>query len=809
MTEEWLWTYEGYDPERVGLAETLCTLGNGYLATRGALPENAADGIHYPGTYLAGVFNRLTTQIGGRRVENESMVNAPNWLHLTFNTDDGTPFNTDLCEVLDHRLELDIRRALLARHSRLRHPDGRILQLTQRRFVSMRDQHLAALETTFVAENWSGTLIVESGLDGTVRNAGVDRYAELDNDHLLPILSCEPTGDSVCIEVETNDSHIRIAQTARTRLFSEGEPLIAEREFAGRDRWASQSIPVLVHEGEQVVIEKVLAMFTSRDEGIYEPHQASEHWALHAGDFEALLERHVVSWRHAWNRGRIEVGHADGHTARVLNLHVLHLLQTVSRHSAGLDVGVPARGLHGEAYRGHVFWDELFIFPFLNWRIPELTRSLLKYRALRLDQARFAATQAGYSGAMYPWQSASNGREETQTMHLNPRSGRWLPDASHLQRHVNIAVAFNVWSYWQVTGDMEFMRFWGAEMILEIARFWSSAATYDHLLDRFEIKGVMGPDEYHDRYPDRDEPGLDNNAYTNIMAVWCILRAFDTLNALPAGRSQELKEKLDITGEELDRWGDISRKMRVCFHEGNIISQFEGYEDLAEFDWKAYRAKYGNIQRLDRILESEGDSPNRYKLAKQPDALMLFLLLSVNELRELFEHLNYPWTEDLIERNVSYYAARTSHGSTLSEMIQTWIYAKVDASHAWTLFREALLADVTDVQGGTTTEGIHLGAMAGTVDLVQRCFTGIETRRGKLILDPNLPPQLGSIRFVITYRGRPLQLTFTQEELVVEALPDGAGPLTIEVRDRSHEVHPGDRLVVRLTQQDKPTDTTG
>ena len=190
----------------------------------------------------------------------------------------------------------------------------------------------------------------------------------------------------------------------------------------------------------------------------------------------------------------------DGTTRLALHLHIFHLLQTISRNTLDLDVGVPARGLHGEAYRGHIFWDELFIFPYLTLHLPELVRSLLLYRYRRLPEARWAAQQAGFCGAMYPWQSGSNGREEAQVVHLNPDSGRWLPDASHLQRHINVAIAYNIWQYYQATGDIEFMASYGAEMIFEISRFWASLAQYDSALDRFEIKGVMGPDEYHDGY---------------------------------------------------------------------------------------------------------------------------------------------------------------------------------------------------------------------------------------------------------------------------------------------------------------------
>ncbi|MCB1261410.1 MAG: glycoside hydrolase family 65 protein [Acidimicrobiales bacterium] len=795
----WLWAYDGYDADTQGLRESLCTLGNGVFATRGALAESTADGVHYPGTYLAGVYNRLATELAGRTVENESLVNAPNWLVLRVVADDGTPFDVEHCTVLDHHVELDMRRALLVRRSRLAHPDGRVLDLTERRLVSLRDRHVAALATTLHPEGWSGTVVVHSALDGTVRNAGVARYAELDDDHLVHVGAggtADPEG--ISLEVETSASHIRIAEAARTRVLVAGAAVDVARTTVERERYVGQDLTVPLDPDAPVTIEKVVALCTSRDDGIAAPRLAAEQWALEmAGSFDEVAERHIVSWRHAWDRSRITVVGADARTQAVLNLHLLHLLQTVSKNTTELDAGVPARGLHGEAYRGHIFWDELFIFPFLNWRVPELTRSLLRYRARRLDMARHLARGAGRLGAMYPWQSGSDGREETQTMHLNPASGHWLPDASHLQRHVDIAVAYNVWAYWQVTHDLEFMRFWGAEMLLEIARFWASATTYDAVRDRYDICGVMGPDEYHEGYPWRDEPGLDNNAYTNVMAVWCIERAFDALDALPPHRAAELREKLGIDGAELDRWGDISRKMTVCFLDDGVIAQFAGYDQLAELDWADYTERYGNIGRLDRILEAEGDSPNRYKLAKQPDVLMLLYLLGRDDLQAIVARLGYELDEDAIDRTVAYYDRRTSHGSTLSQMIHAWVFAHLDPDHSWALLRHALVADVEDAQGGTTAEGIHLGAMAGTVDLIQRCYTGLAVRGDVLVLDPALPAPIESVAFGIRFRGYTLDLTVTHDETRLVAKPNGHDEaIVVEIAGATHELAPGDTLVV-------------
>jgi trehalose 6-phosphate phosphatase len=792
---QWHWGYEGLDPVLEGQREALCTLGNGYFATRGAAAEAAVDGVHYPATYIAGVYNRLQAEVAGRVVENESLVNAPNWLCLSFRAEGGRWFGEEGSEILSNNEELDMYRGLLVRRTQWRDANGRVTLVTQRRFVSMRDPHLAGLEATVVAENWEGRLEVRSALDGTVENRGVARYRALGTKHLTPV-SSGAEGEVIWLEVETNQSHIRIATAARTRLFG-GQPLEGAVEVDQRDGYVEQRVVVDVAQGEQVIVEKIAAYFTSKDMAISEPLWEARRWASTvAGPFEELLDRHALTWSHLWRRSRIRLG-ADHDLAQIINLHTFHILQTVSENSIGLDVGVPARGLHGEAYRGHVFWDELFVFPLLNVRFPELTRSLLLYRYRRLDRARRAATEAGFQGALFPWQSGSDGREETQTMHLNPLSGHWRADPTRLQRHTNAAVVACIWQYYQATGDIQFLRFYGAEMILEIARFWASVASYNHALDRYEIKGVMGPDEFHEGYPGRDQPGLDNNAYTNLMAVWCLCVAIETLDILPPVFAREITDRLGIYRPELDRWEQISRKMRVCFHDG-VISQFEGYEDLEELDWERYREIYGDIDRLDRILEAEGGSPDRYKLSKQADVIMLFYVLSSGQLAELLERLGYAYDRELIHRNFEYYVQRTAHGSSLSRVVHAWVSARRDRQASWEFFAKGLHADVAELRGSTTAEGIHVGAMAGTIDLLQRCYTGLEMRHDVLYFNPVIPAEVGSMAFDMRYRGYLVHLEFTSEVARVSVDPAEGAPITVEVQDFISIVEPGQTFEVKI-----------
>lgn len=795
----WSLVFTGFDARQEGLREALCTLGNGYFATRGAATEVQADAVHYPGTYLAGGYNRLTTDIAGQIVENEDLVNVPNWLPLNFRIMEDDWFSLESLEILDYRQELDLKRGLLTRTVRFCDSLGRRTRLRQRRLVHMRYPHLAAIETTLSAENWSGRLDIRSALDGRIGNTGVMRYRGLNSKHLEPLAADAWSDDLFFLLMQTKQSRIAIAQAARTRIFRNGAPIfIKPTMVCSEPGYVAQQFSLPMAEGEQATVEKTLALFTSRDQASSECALEARKTVARAGQFAELLDSHALAWQQLWRRFDMEIelketaASQNGHAELILRLHMFHLLQTASLNTLELDVGVPARGLHGEAYRGHIFWDELFIFPLLNLRLPEITRALLKYRFRRLDEARAMAREAGYRGAMYPWQSGSDGREESQKLHLNPQSGRWIPDRSCLQRHVNAAVAYNIWQYYQVTADMEFMAFYGAEMFLEIARFWASLAHYNERLDRYEILGVMGPDEYHDGYPDVEEGGLNNNAYTNVMAVWVLSEALDLLKRLPDERCQELREMLGLSQEELALWDTISRKMRLVFHSDEIISQFEGYEQLQDFDWPAYRKKYGDIQRLDRILEAEGDSPNRYQVSKQADVLMLFYLFSADKLSQLFARLGYAFTHATIPKNVNYYIKHSSHGSTLSRVVHSWVLARWHRAESWKLFTEALESDVADVQGGTTPEGIHLGAMAGTVDVVQRCYAGIAIHDDVLCFDPLLPHEVARLKMRLHYRGHNLDLQIMDGTLRITVGRSPASAIRIGVGGAYYELRGGE-----------------
>jgi trehalose/maltose hydrolase-like predicted phosphorylase len=793
----WMLAYDFFDPAEEGLREALTSTGNGYFCTRGTAEWADSDDVHYPGTYVHGGYNRETTIMGGRPVLNEDLVNVPNWLVFKLQIEDEL-VSLDDVELLSYRHELDIRNATVVRDLRFRDRAGRETTLLSRRFVSVANMHQGAIEWTITPENWSGKVLVISALDGRVMNRGVARYRQLEGRHLEPDLTRALGPDVIALRARTRQSHIYIAEAARTRVYGEHEVVSVGHDLYQTDNYIQEALTFDVKENSPVRVEKMVALYTSRDHAINEPLANAIKAVDRFEPFAEAFERHARAWGELWSVCDMSIP-KDDRVQLLIRLHISHVLQVCSPHTADLDAGVPARGLNGEAYRGHVFWDELYIYPFLNFRLPEITRELLMYRYRRLDQARAAAKEAGYRGAMYPWQSGSDGKEETQVVHLNPRSGRWDRDLSHNQRHINAAIFYNIWRYHQATEDSEFLLGHGAEMMLEIARFWSSIASFNPDRERYEIHGVMGPDEFHEKYPDSEEEGLRNNAYTNVLVAWMCETAQKVLDLLPERRRRSLCAKIGLSENEVHLWKDMSHKMFVPFHDDGIISQFEGYEELEELDWKSYHTKYGNIQRLDRILRAEGDTPDRYKLSKQADALMLFFLFPEEELRRLFERLGYEYAPDTASKNIAYYEPRTTHGSTLSFVVHAAILADLDPERAWEMFMTALESDVGDIQGGTTKEGIHMGVMAGTLDLIQRGYVGAEIQDGTLYFSPKLNDRLDGLSLPMRFRNKSVEATLKEGKLTVVTHTDGLDrPIKIGVGDEVRQIKDEERYAFTL-----------
>lgn len=796
--DSWNLTYYGYTPEEEKLRETLCAIGNGYFGTRGCHPTEDASDNHYPGTYIAGVYNRLPTKKHGHNICNNDFVNNPNWLPIQFKigkADFKSPFQM---EILDYRQTLDMKKGVLKNMITFKDGTGHITQLFTRMFASMANPHMGAVRFKLIPLNYSGTITIRSFIDGGVINWGVPRYRELNSRHLMNART-NRTRDGIQLTTKTNKSKVEISMTAKTRVFEDGI-LRSHRGgiFEGKNT-ISECFEIEATEGRTYTVEKMVSIYTSLDKGVKSPAASSRRDASEALSYDSLLKQHVRAWGKIWDKMDISIW-GDRFTQKVMRLHMYHLIVSASPHNVNIDAGMTARGLHGEAYRGHVFWDELYIFPFYNLHFPEVTKALLMYRYRRLDDARKYARDHGYKGAMFPWQTADDGREWTQTVHYNPMSGKWDPDDSCRQRHVSIAIFYNTWSYIAHTRDLRFLNEYGAELMLDIARFWASISVFDPKDGKYHISGVMGPDEYHEKLPDSDEHGLRDNAYTNLMVVWLLRETQKMLETLPKATLQKLLKKVKFNLKKADAWTDIIEKMNVVVTDENIISQFDGYMGLKELDWDAYREKYENIHRMDRILKSENDSPDHYKVAKQADTLMSFYVLSPKQVANTLKSLGYNVGDpvELLKKNYTFYEKRTSHGSTLSKVVHAAISKDMGENDVtWQWFMEALESDIFDTQGGTTPEGIHCGVMAGTINILIRNFAGISFDDGVLCVEPNLPDHWKKLSLKIWHQNIWYELAISDTQVRIGLL-SGKKKVLIQVAGKEYTLSGTKKKTIKL-----------
>lgn len=395
------------------------------------------------------------------------------------------------------------------------------------------------------------------------------------------------------------------------------------------------------------------------------------------------------------------------------------------------------------------------------------------YRYNRLSKAREYALEYGYKGAMFPWQSGSDGREETQIIHLNPISGEWGDDYSSLQRHVSLAIAYDIWQYFHITNDTTFMEKYGAEMYLEICRFWESKAEFNNKTGKYSIGKVMGPDEFHESYPEATEGGIRDNAYTNIMTSWMFSKVPVILDKISASTKDELFNKINLSTSELNSWMDVQNKLNLVINEDGIIAQYDGYFELKELDWDYYRNKYKDIHRMDRLLKAEGKSADDFKVAKQADTLMTFYNLNDDEVNRILHNLEFNLPDDYLQNNLNYYLNRTSHGSTLSRIVHAQLANKIDNQKlSWELYKDALTSDYNDIQGGTTAEGIHAGVMAGTVMIAISNFAGVDLRGDIIKVSPNLPEHWKELKFSLVFKDVDYNFTISHSSVKIETNAD-------------------------------------
>jgi len=738
--DRWSMTIDGWDAKREPAVEAVLALVNGYLGTRAALEEGSEAST--PATFLNGVFDAATEQVAQAGATPDfqviaaptpELVVAPDWSKLLIAAA-GVPLTMEDGELLELRRRLDLRRGVLVREWRVR-AGGKTTMLRSLRAASLADRHLMIQVVEITPEDWSGELTLEAIVDGGVTNQGDTRHLQhqrVDTADGGLLLSCETIEKQIPIRYATNAS-LSLANGA-TAAWAD-----ASSDSAIRQRWI-----VNLEAGQSVTLHKLVTIWTGRDDR--DPAERALEGlrqAVRAG-VDALLEQSARAWAERWETSDVTI-EGDADVQRRTRFAIYHLIGCANPDDERASPG--ARALTGERYKGHVFWDtEIFVFPFFVYTHPPTARSLLMYRYHTLPAARDKARQYGYRGALYAWESTDTGVDVTPPFVFNARGERLEIYTGIEEHHISADVAYAVWQYWRATGDDAFMLQAGAEMLIELARFWASRA---ELGDdgRGHILKVIGPDEFHEH--------TDDSAYTNALAKWTMQRGIEIvgwLQAEHAGAWPRILEQTGFRDRELAEWRDTAERLVDNYDpETKLIEQFRGYYELEPVDLRSLEPRNTTMDVLlgwERLTRSQ--------ISKQADVVMLLFLLD--------DH--YP--PEVQEANFRFYEPRTSHDSSLSASFHALAAARLgDLELAERYFTRASNIDLDFAKGVTAAGGIHIAALGGMWQALVFGFGGMRVG-SEPRWEPNVPPAWGALRFAILWRGRLMRITAEGSVATVE-----------------------------------------
>lgn len=754
---EWKIAQRTFDPERLGKCEAIMCQGNGYLGLRNATDEfNAGEQRNL---FVAGTFNKFD--------ENEvtELPNAADVTRLSIRLD-GTLFNLQCGKTLEYGRELCLKNGETVRSILWESPKGLRYQLVFRRFVSMARKHVIAQKVSITPISTQAQVMIIGGINGQMNNTGSQHFSEGEK-RLYD-------GRVMQYTQTTGQSSIDFFLNTMFTFTLNGEVQDTEGFIVMDRRIIQQEFDLTIPEHGTLTFEKISNVFTSRDREC-EGKNFTELQTLSlenlkqaaSAGYDILLEESAQRWnRLVWDNVPITVDSVNPIDQLAIRFAQYHLYVMTPAHDNRMNVA--AKGLSGEAYKGHTFWDtEMFILPYFIYSAPEIARSLEEYRYLGLTGAHKKAEGNNYEGAQFPWEAAWIDDGEVTPVWGAADIVTGLPIkiwSGFIEQHITADVAFGAWQYYTVTGDQDFMDKFGYELILDTAKFWASRLEEgeDGLL---HINDVVGPDEYKEH--------VNDNAFTNYMAAWNIGKAMEYAALLKKDKPeiyQRLNDKLD-----LDRIYDIwtNKLPRIYLpqpREDGVIPQDSTYLTLKEIDLTKYKNQQ-NIGTIYRDFNQEQIS--HMQVSKQADIMIMFLLLE------------NQFDADVKRANWNYYEPRTLHDSSLSLSTHTILANDLgDKKMAYELFQRAAAIDMGPNMKSSDA-GIHAASIAGIWQSVVFGFGGVRMLEGNLRIDPKLPENWKGLSFYFYWKGQKIHAKIENETLDLTNLTATA-PVTLSVHGRAY-----------------------
>ena len=737
-----------FDPKKLHGGETVYTIGNGYFGTRGTFEEGYPKAN--PGTLLFGVFDKIA-------IAKEELANAPDWLAIKLFVNDER-FRLDQGKILDYHRILDMQHGILRREVRWESPGGIRIRITSERFASLADEHVGVIRYSLTAEEQPETGGKLNVLIWSALNMNVGNY---DLIHWEPVEQ-RRDGELLWLQSQTRHSSVQLVQT----MSFTSRDCEFQKELIRSDTSPSIRIYKDLAVGETMTVEKAVVMYTSRDvddplqtaiehhhkilQSSASPAESGKHYTvlvegtryfnpcMQIEPYETLLAEHKKAWQDYWRVSDVII-EGDDKAQQAVRYNIYQLCINASSHDSRYSIA--AKGLTGFGYRGHVFHDtEIFMLPYFTFVHPDIARNLLMYRYRLLPAARAKAKSNGYEGAQYPWESTLNGEETTPPAIVHPETGELVPVLNgQIELHITASIAHGVWQYWQFTGDDEFMREYGTELLLYTAEFWASRVVWNPESGQYEIDNVIGPDEWHEH--------VNNNAFTNYMARWNIQAAIDALRWLKStypDKAKELTQQLDLHEKRLAHWHDVITYIHIPLDKRTgLIEQFDGFFKLELFDQEKYKGRTTSYQGILGIKVVQ-----YYQIIKQADVLMLLTTLD-----QQF---------DLKTKKVNweYYYPITDHdyGSSLTPAFHVILSSELGlVETAYHMFMKGALVDLED-QRGNSDEGIHCACAGAVWQAAILGFAGLRFTDDGYTTSPCWPEGWTRLAFTCFHKGKQLSI---------------------------------------------------
>lgn len=723
------WIIEDTKFEVNNVKETIFTLVNGKIGVRGTYEELFEE--EFPGTYVAGVFDKSEAQV-------KELVNLPYFWGLRIYI--GEEFLNPLdCEILEYNRYLNMKHATLHKYLKIKDKKGRITTIKGFRFLSFKRRNLALAKYEIIPENYNEKIHIEHFIDGTTKNSKKSPTEKVKH---YKIKNTKINEEFIYTEAHTRDSNYKVSIISS--LESEGN--VFSRDLIDI---ITQTTEIFPERGKKISVYLYTSILTNREtENLFEENLKKLKEAKKVG-FEELFDEHKKSIEKIWDIANIKI-EGDEKADKALRFNVFVLISLVDPEDE--KVSLAAKGLHGEGYKGHVFWDtEIYMLPFYIYTYPKAARSLLMYRYHTLKNAIENAKKNGFAGAQYPWESADTGEEETPKWGKDYYGNKvriWTGDKEY---HITADIAVAIVEYLKATEDWEFFLNYGIKILIETARFWSNRAEYNLKKDRYEINDVIGPDEFHEH--------VNNNFYTNFLAKWNIEKALEYLENIKKRCPKEhekIVEEKKITEKEIDHWKTVVKKLYIPWNkESHLIEQFEGYFNLEDKIITRFDDKNMPIWPEGVDLKKLND----YQLIKQPDVIMAMFVL--------------PEEFDFITKktNYEYYEPRTMHKSSLSPSIYAILGLTVgNHEKAYQHFMRTALVDLENNQGNTE-HGIHAASAGGTWQAAVFGFAGMRVKENELKFTPWLPEHWKSMNFKVIFKKKLYNVHITKNKVNVINTP--------------------------------------